>query len=104
MMVQSAESRSDLHWDPFDVVIDANPYDVWRRLRNEAPVYRNEVLDFWALSRFADIEAAHRDPATYSSAHGTVLEMMVPGTYPGSMMIFMDPPEHTRLRSLVSRA
>ena len=93
-----------MYWDPFDVAIDTHPYEVWRRLRDDAPVYRNDAHDFWALSRFDDIEAAHRDPATFSSAHGTVLEMMGPNPYPGSMMIFMDPPEHTRLRSLVSRA
>ena len=122
-MVQSTEAGSDSrddagaddagaddtrdggpYWDPYDVDIDADPYGVWQRLRDEAPVYRNERFDFWALSRFDDIEAAHRDPATYSSAHGTVLEMMTERPYPGSMMIFMDPPEHTRLRSLVSRA
>ena len=67
---------SDVYWDPFDTEIDTDPYDIWRRLRDEQPVYRNDRHDFWALSRFADVEAAHRDPATYSSAHGTVLEIM----------------------------
>ena len=100
-MAQSTEAP---YWDPYDVELDTDPYDTWRRLRDEAPVYRNDRFDFWALSRFDDIEAAHRDPRTFSSAHGTVLELMSEGTLPGSMMIFMDPPEHTRLRSLVSRA
>ena len=45
-------------------------------MRDEAPLYRNDRYDFWALSRFADVEAAHRDPQTFSSAHGTVLEIM----------------------------
>jgi cytochrome P450 len=94
----------ELYWDPFDVVLDTDPYQTWRRLRDEAPVYRNERHGFWALSRFADVEAAHRDPATFSSAHGTVLELMGDRPYAGSMMIFLDPPEHTRLRALVSRA
>jgi cytochrome P450 len=100
-VVQSIEA---LYWDPYDVALDTDPYDTWRRLRDDAPVYRNDRFDFWALSRFDDVEAAHRDPATFSSAHGTVLEMMSEDPYPSSMMIFMDPPEHTRLRSLVSRA
>lgn len=100
-MVQPTES---LYWDPFDVEIDTNPYGIWKRLRDEAPVYRNDALDFWALSRFADVEAAHRDHVTFSSAHGTVLEMMSPNPAPTTMMIFLDPPEHTRLRTLVSRA
>lgn len=94
----------ELYWDPFDVDLDADPYDTWRRLRDEAPVYRNERYDFWALSRFADVEAAHRDPATFVSSHGTVLELMSAEPLPTAMMIFQDPPAHTRLRSLVNRA
>ena len=73
-------------------------------MRDDAPVYRNDRYDFWALSRFADVERASRDPATFSSAHGTVLERMGPETIATSMMIWVDPPDHTRLRSLVSRA
>src|SRR5437773_1227634 len=95
---------SELYWDPFDTDIDTAPYAIWQRLRDEAPVYRNEKFDFWALSRFADVEAAHRDPATFSSRHGTVLEIMQPEPVPTGMMIFQDPPVHTRLRALVSRA
>jgi cytochrome P450 len=95
----------DLYWDPFDVEIDRDPYAIWRRLRDEAPVYRNDAHDFWALSRFADVEAAHREPTRFSSAHGTVLELMGPERLRGTdMMIFEDPPEHTRLRALVSKA
>ncbi len=92
------------YWDPFDVEIDAHPYDAWRALRDEAPVYFNERFDFWALSRYEDVEAAHRDPATFSSAHGTVLEIMSSGRLGTGMMIFMDPPDHTHHRALVSRA
>ena len=95
---------SEVYWDPFDTEIDSDPYDIWRRLRDEAPVYRNERLGFYALSRYADVEAAHRDPATFSSRHGTVLELMSDEPLPTGMMIFLDPPEHTRLRALVSRA
>jgi cytochrome P450 len=94
----------DLYWDPIDEDLDTDPYEVWRRMRDEAPLYRNERLDFWALTRYADVEAAHRDPATFVSSHGTVLELMGEATVPSGMMIFQDPPEHTRLRSLVSRA
>jgi cytochrome P450 len=94
----------ELSWDPFDVEIDASPYEVWRRLRDEAPVYENEEYGFFALSRYDDVEAAHRDPATYSSAYGTVLELMTDHPAPAGMMIFMDPPGHTSHRALVSRA
>ena len=93
-----------LDCDPFDTEIDSEPHETWRRMRDEAPVYRNDRYDFWAYSRFADVEAAHRDPVTYSSAHGTVLESMDGSMSATGMMIFMDPPDHTALRRLVSRA
>ncbi len=97
-------TRSGPYWDPFDVEIDIDPYERWRELRDEAPVYRNERYDFYALSRFADVEEASRQPKTFSSAHGTVLELMGPAMRASGMMIFMDPPEHTKMRALVSRA
>ena len=95
---------TELRWDPFDTEIDTNPYEIWRRMRDDAPVYRNDEHDFFALSRFADVEAAHRDPRGFSSEHGTVLELMGTKRYGGSMLIFMDPPDHTHMRSLVARA
>lgn len=93
-----------LYWDPFDTEIDADPHPVWKRLRDEAPAYRNDKFDFWALSRFDDIEPAHRDTSTFISRHGTVLEIMQPEPLPTGQLMFLDPPEHTRLRALVSRA
>jgi cytochrome P450 len=102
--LRRAEQPSDLRWDPFDDSIKADPHPVWRRMRDEAPLYRNDEHDFWALSRFEDVDTAHRDPKLYSSAHGTVLELMGDELQQAGMMIFMDPPEHTRLRRLVSRA
>jgi cytochrome P450 len=101
--VSSTVGRAPLVWDPFDVSFKTDPHEIWRRMRDEAPVYRNEQYDFWALSRFHDVMAAHMDPTTFSSGHGTVLEMMTEQPM-GGMMIFMDQPEHTMLRRLVSRA
>ncbi len=95
---------TELYWDPFDEELDSAPHDVWRRMRDEAPVYRNERYDFWALSRFDDVVDASRDPATFSSARGTVLEMMGSDMSATGQIIFMDPPEHAHLRALVSRA
>jgi len=94
----------EIDWDPFDVEVDKNPYDVWRRMRDDAPVYRNERYDFWALSRYADVLAASNDTKTFQSSHGTILEYM--GTDFGEMdvLIFMDPPAHTTLRAIISRA
>jgi cytochrome P450 len=102
---------ADLVYDPYDAAIDADPHPVWRRLRDEAPLYYNEEHGFYALSRFADVLAASLEWQTYSSARSTVLEMIDTTTPidadPGDglgMMIFMDPPGHDELRRLVSRA
>ncbi|MGF7235389.1 MAG: cytochrome P450 [Frankia sp.] len=94
----------DLYWDPFDKAIDVDPHPLWRRMRDDAPVYHNEKFAFYALSRHTDVDKAHLDPATYSSAYGTVLELMTPEPWDTGQMIFMDPPAHTTLRVLVSRA
>ncbi|HMG40832.1 MAG TPA: cytochrome P450 [Acidimicrobiales bacterium] len=103
-MTRSSSTDSHVYWDPYDEALDDDPYPVWKRMRDEAPVYRNDTLDFWALSRFDDIEVAHKDTATFSSARGTVLERMGPESEGSGMMIFVDPPDHTELRALVSRA
>lgn len=82
-----------------------DPYDTYRRLRNEAPVYFDEHFGFYALSRFADVMVAHRDWQTFSSARGLRLDQLKDPSFsqPGSI-ITMDPPEHDRLRRLVARA
>jgi cytochrome P450 len=95
---------TEIYWDPFDEELDSNPHPVWRRMRDEQPVYRNDRYDFWALSRFADVERGHVQPGIFSSAFGTVLELMGPHMKATGQMIFMDPPEHTALRTLVARA
>lgn len=95
---------SDLRWDPYDVALDLDPYPVWRRLRDEAPLYRNDDLGFWALSRYDDVHAASRDTATFSSGRGTVLELMGGDMTQLKMLLFLDPPEHDVLRALVSHA
>ena len=95
---------AEIYWDPFDVEIDTDPHPTWKRMRDEAPVYHNEKYAFYALTRHHDVEAAHRDPATFSSAKGTVLEMMGNDLSSTGQIIFLDPPEHTELRQLVSRA
>ncbi|HEV8297400.1 MAG TPA: cytochrome P450 [Acidimicrobiales bacterium] len=94
----------ELYWDPFDIDLDTDPHPTWKRMRDHAPVYRNDRHDFYALSRHADVETAHRDVRGFSSAHGTVLELMGPDEIGSKQMIFLDPPEHDRLRALVSRA
>jgi cytochrome P450 len=96
---------TDLYWDPFSPELRDDPYPLWKRLRDEAPLYYNDRHDFWVLTRFHDIEQAHRDVETYSSSHGTTLESMSrePMADTG-LIIALDPPRHTILRRLVSRA
>jgi cytochrome P450 len=93
-----------IYYDPFDFAIDADPHPVWSRMREEAPLYRNEKYDFWALSRFADVEAGLADWRTYSSAKGTLLEMIrADFRPPPGVFIFEDPPLHDAHRKLLSR-
>ena len=97
-------TATDVYYDPYDYEIDADPYPVWRRLRDEAPVYYNEKHDFWALSRYDDVLRGLLDHESFVSSHGIMLEIITDEPYGIPMMIMMDPPEHTKLRKLVARA
>lgn len=92
-------------FSPYDYRIHEDPYPVYARLRAEAPVYRNDEHDFWALSRHADVAAAFRDPSRFSSANGVSLDPSAWGPYAHKTMSFLalDPPRHTRMRALVSK-
>jgi cytochrome P450 len=92
------------YYDPYDFDIDADPYPVWKRLRDETPLYVNEKYDFYALSRYDDVEKAFVDWQTYSSARGSVLEIIKAHVEtPPGMFIFEDPPDHDLHRGLLSR-
>lgn len=95
-------TASPLVYNPYAFSVHEDPYAVYRRLRDEEPAYWNDELEFWALSRFADVEAAFKDYETFSSALGIALEQRRHAN-PIPMMITMDPPEHTVMRKLVSR-
>ena len=95
---------SEIHYDPYDFDIDVNPYPVWKRMRDEAPLYYNEQYDFFAVSRFDDVEACSVDWRTYLSGKGSVLEMIKTGVdMPPGTILFEDPPTHDVHRSLLSR-
>lgn len=96
-------TESELWYDPGDFDVDPNSYETWRRMRDEQPVYWNEQLQFFALSRFDDVWEAYHDTGTFSSTHGVNLEFFVRPSEVASI-IFMDPPEHEVMRKLVSRA
>ena len=96
----------ELYWDPFDYGLQADSHPTWRRMREEAPLYRNEKFDFWALTRFQDVLDVLVDWKTYSSAQGVLLEVIRGGEmneYSRSL-ISEDPPTHTVHRHLLSRA
>jgi cytochrome P450 len=100
----TSASTTDLYWDPYKVEITADPYPVYRRLREEAPLYYNDELDFYALSRHHDIERALLNAATYISGKGGILELIRAGIeMPPGVFIFEDPPGHTIHRRLMSR-
>ncbi|GAC1602842.1 MAG: cytochrome P450 [Acidimicrobiales bacterium] len=95
---------SQVSYDPYDVSINADPYPVFRSLREEVPLYYNDQHDFFALSRYADVERGLADRETFISGRGGILELIRSGIeMPPGVLIFEDPPIHTVHRSLLSR-
>jgi cytochrome P450 len=95
---------SDVYYDPYDWDIDTDPYPIWKRLRDEAPLYYNEKYDFYALSRYDDVERCSVDWRTYISGKGSVVEMIKSGIeMPPGNILFEDPPAHDMHRALLSR-
>jgi cytochrome P450 len=92
-------------YSPYAYEIHEDPYPTYTALREHAPVYRNDELDFWALSRHADVLAAFRDAGRFSNDHGVSLdpESWGPQASLGTSFLAFDPPRHTRLRALVSK-
>ena len=97
-------TRDEIDYDPYDPELQRDPYPVFRRMREEAPLYYNARHDFYAVSRFADVEAALKDHTTFSSARGGILELIKANIeLPSGVFIFEDPPLHTAHRGLLSR-
>ena len=100
----TGSNGSDIYYDPYDFEIDANPYPIWKRMRDEQPLFYNEKYDFYALSRFEDVEAGLKDWGRLISGKGTVLELLkMNAELPIGMVIFEDPPSHDCYRGLLSR-
>ena len=87
-------------WNPYDHEHATDPYPIFRQLRDEAPVYHNAEIGFFALSRFDDVLNAHLDPKTYSSTHGVTIEGIDAGM---PFLLTQDPPAHAWHRKIVSR-
>ncbi|MEZ0052667.1 cytochrome P450 [Mycobacterium sp. MAA66] len=100
----SVETTSDVYFDPYDVGINRDPYPVFRRLREEAPLYYNQQFDFYALSRYDDVNKALVDHETFSSARGAIIELIKADIeIPSGALIFEDPPIHDIHRKLLAR-
>src|SRR5262245_35863267 len=99
-----ATDGDQVYWDPWDVDIYADPYPTFRRLRAEAPLYYNERHDFFAVSRYEDVERGLHDKETFISGRGAILELIKANVQlPPGTLIFEDPPRHTIYRNLLSR-
>ena len=93
-----------VYFDPYDVDINADPYPVYERLREEAPAYCNDRYDFWALSRYDDVQKAHANWQTFSNTRSDILDIIKAGVdLPPGVILFEDPPIHTMHRGLMSR-
>ena len=91
--------------DPYDYDFHEDPYPYYRRLRDEAPLYHNEALGFWAVSRHSDVHQGFRNSTTLSNRDGVSLDPVSRGPHASKTMSFlaMDDPAHLRLRTLVSK-
>jgi len=97
-------ASGDVYYDPYDFAIDADPYPTFKALRDQVPLYRNDKYDFYAVSRFADVEMCSKNWHTFISGRGTVLEMIRSGMQiPKGLFIFEDPPLHNLHRGLMGR-
>ncbi|MGA2837196.1 MAG: cytochrome P450 [Acidimicrobiales bacterium] len=101
----ATEVREPVVYNPYAYEMHEDPYPVYARLRSEAPLYRSDEFDFWALSRHTDVLAAFRNVDTFSNSHGVSLDPSAFGPEAHRTMSFLalDPPKHTRMRSLVGK-
>lgn len=101
---ENAAAVDAVYFDPYDVELNADPYPMFRRLREDQPLYYNEQHDFWAISRFADVNRALVDHETFSSARGAIVELIKANIeIPPGTVIFEDPPIHDIHRKLLAR-
>jgi cytochrome P450 len=93
-----------VYYDPFDFDIDDNPYPIWKRLRDEAPLYHNDKYNFYALSRYEDVSRELTNWEAYRSGRGTTMDIIMSGIeVPPGIILFEDPPIHDLHRHLLSR-
>ena len=94
----------ELYYDPYDSDIDDNPYPIWKRLRDEAPLYFNDKYNFYALSRYDDVSHELTNWEAYRSGRGSTIDIIMSGIeVPPGIILFEDPPIHDLHRRLLSR-
>jgi cytochrome P450 len=102
-------SGDPIVFDPYSKDYFDSPFETYRRMRDEAPLYYSDKYDFWALTRYEDVSAAIKDYETFSSAKGVTLDIVKAAASGetndalGKIIISLDPPEHERMRKLVNR-
>jgi cytochrome P450 len=101
---EDAVTKPKLKFSPVSAEYFANPYEIYKRMRVETPLYYDEELDFYALTRHEDVAAAFKDHESFSSAYGCDLGMVRSGEVPQKSIIFIDPPDHRIMRSLLNKA
>ena len=95
---------SSVYFDPYDVTINTDPYPIYERLREEAPIYHNDRYDFWTLSRHEDVQKALVNWQVFTSTRSDILDIMKADIdLPEGVVMFEDPPTHTAHRGLLSR-
>lgn len=97
-------TKAQVIFDPFSEEFFNNPFDMYRRMRQDAPLYYDEGSDFYALTRHEDVAAALKDHEAFSSSRGCDLAMVQGNEPPQKSIIFMDPPDHRHMRSLLNKA
>src|SRR3974390_2880053 len=100
----NATTNEPVYWDSYRPDISYNPYQIYRRLRDETPLYYNDQHDFYLVSRFADVERVLMDRETFSSGRGDIVEIIKSGMeVPKGFFIWEDPPLHTVYRNVLGR-
>lgn len=102
-MATTQVGTEPLYWDPLNHALNERPYDIYRRLRDEAPVYYNDRYGFYVLSRFDDVFQARLNTKVFSSSHSVQFERLLDPSMPLNFMNDADPPEHTAVRRPVMR-
>ena len=102
--MSTATITKDLYYDPYDREILEDPYPIFKRMRDEAPLYANERYGFYAVSRYEDVKACLLDRTTFTSRKGVILDMIKADIeMPAGTLIHDEPPLHTAHRQMLSR-